>query len=161
MSDEREIACVLVSLHDRQLLLPNVTVAEVVRMQRIQPIGNAPDWLLGATSWRGKVVPVLSAEQVLADRDAAPPPPPSPSCSLLVMNRTRPVEDLEFYALLVRTMPRMIWVASEDIGVIDGPLASAEAARISVGEDEVTVPRLAYFEELVVSNRLTPRRRAS
>ena len=77
------------------------------------------------------------------------------------MNRTRPVEDLEFYALLVRSMPRMIWVASEDIGVIDGPLASAEAARISVGEDEVTVPRLAYFEELVVSNRLTPRRRAS
>ena len=74
MNEEREIACVLVTLHDRQLLLPNVTVAEVVRMQRVQPVGNAPDWLLGVTSWRGRIVPVLSPEHVFAEPgDPAPP----------------------------------------------------------------------------------------
>jgi chemosensory pili system protein ChpC len=156
VSDEREIACVLVALHDRQLLLPNVTVAEVVRMQRIQEVGNAPDWLVGMTSWRGKVVPVLSPEHVLAERGDAAPPPRPPSCSLLVMNRSRPVEGLEFYVMLVRTMPRMLWVAAEDMKVVDGPLGAAEAARLRLGQDEVTVPRLAYFEELVVQNRLTP-----
>lgn len=156
MSDEREIACVLVALHDRQLLLPNVTVAEVVRMQRIQEVGNAPDWLVGMTSWRGKVVPVLSPEHVLASRGDTPPPPRTPSCSLLVMNRSRPVQGMEFYVLLVRAMPRMLWVAAEDLKVVDGPLGAAESAKLRLGQDEVTVPRLAYFEELVVQNRLTP-----
>lgn len=156
MSDEREIACVLVTLHDRQLLLPNVTVAEVVRMQRIQAVGNAPEWLLGMTSWRGKIVPVLSPEHVLAERDDPEPPVRSPSCSLLVMNRSRPIEGVEFYVMLARAMPRMLWVAAEDLQVVDGPLAAAEAAKLRLGQDEVTVPRLAYFEELVVQNRLTP-----
>lgn len=156
MSDEREVACVLVALHDRQLLLPNVTVAEVVRMQRIQAVGNAPDWLVGMTSWRGKVIPVLSPEHVLADRGDPEPPPRTSSCSLLVMNRSRPVEGMEFYVLLVRSLPRMLWVAAEDLTVVDGPLGAAEVAKLRLGRDEVTVPRLAYFEELVVQNRLTP-----
>jgi len=156
VSDVRELACVLVPLHDRLILLPNVTVAEVVRMQRVQPVGNAPDWLVGMTSWRGKVIPVLSPEAVLADPGAPAPPAPSPSCSLLVMNRSRPVDGLEFYVLLVRAMPRMLWVAAEDLGVVDGTLKAGEAARLELGRDEVSVPRLAYFEELVVQNKLTP-----
>ena len=158
VSNERELACVLVALHDRQVLLPNVTVAEVVRMQRIQPVNNAPDWLVGMISWRGKLLPVLSLEAVLADRGDPPPPAASPGCSLLVMNRSRPMDGLEFYAVLVRSMPRMLWVAVEDLAVVDGPLAAAEAARIRVGEDEVTVPRLPYLEELVVQNRLHDRK---
>jgi chemosensory pili system protein ChpC len=161
VTDEREIACVLVALHDRQLLVPNVTVAEVVRMQRIQPVGNAPGWLLGVTQWRGRVVPVLSPESVFGEAGDPEPPAPSPTCSLLVMNRSRPVEGVDFYALMVRAMPRMIWIAAEDLGVVDGPLGGAEAARLRVGQDEVTVPRLPYFEELVIQNRLTTESRTA
>ncbi|MCH2099537.1 MAG: chemotaxis protein CheW [Pseudomonadales bacterium] len=157
MSDTRELACVLVPVHERLLLLPNVTVAEVVRMQRVQPVSNAPPWLVGMTSWRGKVIPVLSPEAVLTDADA--PEPPSPGCSLLVMNRSRPVDGLEFYVLLVRAMPRMLWVAAEDLSVLDGVLGAGEAARLKLGQDAVSVPHLPFFEDLVMQHKLTPGQR--
>ena len=157
MSDVRELACVLVPLRDHYLLLPNVTIAEVVRMQRVQRVDSAPPWLVGMTSWRGKVIPVLSPEAVFADAGVAEPP--SPGCSLLVMNRSRPVDGLEFYVLLVRAMPRMLWVAAEDLRVVGGALKPGEAARLELGQDEVSVPHLPYFEDLVMQNRLTPGRR--
>lgn len=156
MSDPSELACVVARLFDRQLLLPNVTVAEVVRMQRIRPVKTTPDWHLGMLPWRGRILPVLSAERILADSDARVPPLAA-NCAMLVMNRTRNMKGLEFYALLVRGLPRMLWVAPEDIETVDGPLDSGEAGRVMLGEEELVIPRLAYFEEMVVQNRLSPR----
>lgn len=159
MSDAGEIACMLAPIHGRQLLLPGVTVAEVVRMQRIRPVKNTADWLLGLLPWRGLILPVLSVEQVLSDPGESIPAPRA-SNALLIMNRTRALPKLDFYAVLVRALPRMLWVTEEAISGIDGPLAAAEAARVKVADEEAVIPRLAYLEELVLQNRTVPRAHA-
>ncbi|HSG90158.1 MAG TPA: chemotaxis protein CheW [Pseudomonadales bacterium] len=156
MSDADEIACVLVPLHARQLLLPGVTVAEVVRMQRIRPVKTTPDWHLGLVPWRGVIVPVLSIDHMLAEPEDTIPAPRGGN-ALLIMNRTRVMKGLSFYALLVRALPRMLWISAEEMEGIDGPLASLEAGRVLVGQEEAMIPRLAFLEELVLQHRLAPR----
>jgi chemosensory pili system protein ChpC len=156
VSEPAELACVLARLHDRQLLLPNVAVAEVVRMQRIRPVKTTPDWHLGMLPWRGRILPVVSPERIYVEPDTRIPPLTA-NCAMLVMNRTRVMKGLEFYALLVRALPRMLWVASEDLAAVDGPLDAGEAGRVMLGEDEVVIPSLPYLEELVVQHKLTPK----
>lgn len=156
MSDEGELPCALVPVHDRQLLLPGVCVAEVLRMQRIRPVKGLPDWHLGLLPWRGLILPVLSVERVLADADEAIPAPRANN-ALLVMNRTRALPGLGFYAILVRGLPRMLWVTIEDLDDVDGPLAAAAAGRVRVGQDEAVIPRLAWLEELAIQHGKTAR----
>jgi len=141
MTDEVELPCALIPVHGRQLLVPGVSVAEVVRMQRIRPVKGLPDWHLGLLPWRGLVLPVLSVERVLADVGETIPGPRANN-ALLVMNRTRTLPGLGFYAVLVRGLPRMLWVTAEDLEDVDGPLAAGEASRVRVGQDDVTLKYL-------------------
>ena len=156
MTDEVELPCALIPVHGRQLLVPGVSVAEVVRMQRIRPVKGLPDWHLGLLPWRGLVLPVLSVERVLADVGETIPGPRANN-ALLVMNRTRTLPGLGFYAVLVRGLPRMLWVTAEDLEDVDGPLAAGEASRVRVGQDEAVIPRLAYLEELAIQHGKTVR----
>ena len=57
------IACVLAPIAGRQLLVPSVTVAEVIQADELipPPAGAAP-WHQGFISWRGQNVPVIAFE---------------------------------------------------------------------------------------------------
>lgn len=153
MSVDVEVPCILAPIAEDQLLIPNVAVAEVLRGQRARPAEDLPAWCMGHIMWRGVVLPLLIFEQ--ANDSAASPPPPAAGDSVLVMNRTRDLPDLGFYALLCRGAPRLLRVAEEDLDpVADAPLRSAELARVRLGEDEAVVPRLAFLEELVIQYKL-------
>jgi chemotaxis signal transduction protein len=160
MSETEEIACVLVSVRGARLLLPGVTIAEVVKMQRIRPVKTTPAWHLGLLPWRGHILPVLSFEQLL-DPDADVPPPRVHD-AMLVMNRTRPRAEPEFYALLIRGLPRMLWVNDHDLESASASTASAVAMRVQlVGGGEALIPDLTHLEDLVVEHHLVPKARTA
>ena len=160
MNEIEEIACVLVTIRGAHLLLPGVVVAEVLKMQPIRPVATTPDWHPGELSWRGHILPVLSFEQLL-DPDAELPAP-GVNDALLVMNRTRPRAEPEFYALLIRGLPRMLWVNDQDLEPVPGPDDPAIAARVQlVGGDEALIPDLGHLEDLVVEHALVPRARTA
>ena len=156
MSETDEIACVLVPVRGARLLLPGVTVAEVLKVQRIRPVKTTPDWHLGLLPWRGHILPVLSFEQLLDPE--AEVPPPRVNDALLVMNRTRARAEPEFYALLIRGLPRMLWVNDEDLESASDPDVPAIAARVQLaGGGEALIPQLSHLEDLVVEHTLIPK----
>ena len=57
---QRDIRGVLISVSQGRLLLPNASVAEVITFSEPEPVGNAPDWMLGQIRWRGWRLPLLS-----------------------------------------------------------------------------------------------------
>ena len=57
-----ELRGVLLPLRETQLLLPNVTVSEVIGYRLPDPVNNAPGWLLGSVTWRQRKVPIVSFE---------------------------------------------------------------------------------------------------
>ena len=160
MSDTDEIACVLVQVRGARLLLPGVTIAEVLKMQRIRPVQTTPDWHLGLLPWRGRILSVLSFEQLL--EPDAEVRPPRVNDALLVMNRTHSRMEPEFYALLIRGLPRMLWVNDQDLEPAPGPDDPAIAARVQlVGGGDALIADLAHLEDLVVEHALVPKARTA
>ncbi len=56
------IHCLLITLTDETILLPNAAVAEVVSFINPEPLDGSPNWFLGQITWRERLVPLISFE---------------------------------------------------------------------------------------------------
>jgi len=55
-----EIRGVLIQAGNERVLLPNATVAEMMSRVPVQPVSDAPRWLVGEIGWHGWQVPLVS-----------------------------------------------------------------------------------------------------
>ena len=67
-----QVDCLLIPLKDKNLLLPNVTVAEIIPFSHLLTTASSVDWMLGRLDWRGTPVPVVCYEML--NQQAAPAP---------------------------------------------------------------------------------------
>ena len=56
------LPCLLIPVQGSRLVLPNVTVAELIPFQPLEDANDASEWLLGRLEWRGTMIPVISYE---------------------------------------------------------------------------------------------------
>lgn len=143
-----EIDCALIPIHQTNLLVPNVSIAEITPWRRLRPKPDTPSWHLGSLAWRGMQVPVISYE-ILNDAPELVLPPNEPNACLLIMNRSRPSEDLKFYGLAAQALPRLLRIADDDLVQQGAAEHSAEAYRVRLGTESAIVPKLGTIEELV------------
>ncbi|MEA3278756.1 MAG: chemotaxis protein CheW [Pseudomonadota bacterium] len=58
--DATEVRGIVLPVGAADLLLPSAAVAEIVRYRDPTPFSSAPQWLLGAVTWRDHAVPLVS-----------------------------------------------------------------------------------------------------
>lgn len=141
-----ELSCVLIPVGITNLLLPNVSVAEIVPWRRVKNWEGAPEWCLGVLGWRGETLPVIQFEALngrSADAGAG-------RC-LLIMNRARVANGLPFYGLVAEGLPRLIHLTGEDLVNQHVKLGRAEVASVRVGAEPAVIPDLSFIEEQVSS----------
>ena len=109
-----EIAGLLIPLHEKQLLLPNVTVAEIIPYRVPTVIGDHASWLLGQMEWRNIHIPVLSYE-VLNGASI----PSLEGARLAVVNGTGANRTIPFYAILIQGIPKLTHVKEDDIVTVE------------------------------------------
>ena len=145
MHDDRsdEVACVLIPVGGTSLLLPNVTVAEILPWRRIKPVDDTEAWCLGVIGWRGESIPVVDYERFNGGAGTGG----RMGRCLVVMNRTRSKTWSPFYALAADSLPRLVHLCSEDVFAQDDPLGPAETMAVKVGAEETVIPMLARLEE--------------
>lgn len=107
----QDISSLLIPIQGALLLVPNVSVAEIVPMGRIEPIEGAPDWLLGNYLWRDLSVPLVSFEVLKGDAR----PSAGPRSRIVVFNATGVSDDLPFFALMAQDLPRLARVTAEEL----------------------------------------------
>lgn len=134
------LAGLLLPLADRQLLVPNVAVAELIAYQAPRTAEGLPAWYLGQVAWRDLRLPLLSFE---AACDAAVPSGGSPR--IAVLNALGGRDRVKFIALLVQGIPRSVRVG-RDLPRLDVPLAALELDAVRVGEQEARIPDLIALE---------------
>lgn len=110
-----EIDCLLIALKDRQLLLPNSAVAEVVPFSHLLMSDAEANWVLGKLDWRGTLVPAICYE-LLSDQ---PPPEPNPDARFIIVNTFGSTPDIPFYAVLVQGIPRLLHIQDEDLQEVE------------------------------------------
>ena len=141
--DSAEIACVLIPVGGASLLLPNVTVAEILPWRRVKPVEDVEPWCLGVIGWRGESIAVVDYERFNGGQGSGR----RLGRCLVVMNRTRRRDGTAFYALAADNLPRLIHLAPTDVFLQDDPLGPAETMAVRVGTDEAVIPSLERLEE--------------
>ncbi|MGV8918545.1 MAG: chemotaxis protein CheW [Pseudomonas sp.] len=134
----------ILPLGDRNLLLPNVAVAELIDYQDSIADPDAPDWYLGPISWRHRTLPLLCFEATCGSRTRV-----GGRARIVVLNALGGRPNLEFIALLTQGIPRSCKVDSQ-LSYVDVPLAELELAAVQVGDTVARIPDLVGLEELLV-----------
>ena len=137
-----EVASLIIPLHDKQLVLPNVTVAEIIPYRAPTAISDHEGWLLGQLEWRNIHIPVISYELI----NGAGVPPIEGS-RLAVINGTGINRNLPFYAVLIQGIPRLAHITEDDIVSVDamnsGPY---DQMAVSLQGEQAMIPNLELIE---------------
>lgn len=151
MSDSSAILpCVMIPMTDRQLLLPNVSIAEVVDYVDAEAQPNAPAWLVGKLSWRGLDLPVISYDAV---NGGAATLPNSNRGRIAVLNTIGKHHDtLPFLALITQGIPSQARLTENQIVPTEGNSGPADLMVVDVEGHTAYIPNLEYLESLVAEN---------
>ncbi|MDT8383595.1 MAG: chemotaxis protein CheW [Gammaproteobacteria bacterium] len=143
----------LLPLSGMNLVLPNTCIAEVINLQPIEPIADAPQWLLGMTSWRGVNIPVISFEQA----NGADPDAPSRTTRIAVLNSSEAGTELPFYGLLTQGIPKLLAVQKADINSVAKPATKLPLARQQtlINDVAAVIPDQQKIESLLKKQGVT------
>jgi chemosensory pili system protein ChpC len=145
----QEVASLLVPLNDCLLLLPNVSVAEIVPITQVLPVSDAPNWYLGDCIWREQKVPVLSFETLNSD----PKGGTSSRARFAVLNSTGISDDLPFLAIVTQGLPRLARVNEEEIREREGDKKPFELMYVSWAGEDAVIPDVSRMEQALLDYR--------
>ena len=139
----QEVASLLIPMQDHMLLVPNVTVAEIVPPSQVTHVDGAPNWYLGNAVWREQTIPVLSYEVMNGDAKASP----NPRSRFAVFNTTGLHESLPFIAVVTQGLPRLARVNEEEISQReDMDNKPFELMHVTWAGEEAVIPDVTAIE---------------
>lgn len=143
LTKDSEIPCLILPLVDCNLLIPTVTVAEMVSHKPLEKKPDSPDWFLGLFEWRDRKIPVLSYE-VLNGSGLSPL---NAKGRIAVINNTGISEKLPFLAIATQGIPRLSRVAEDDIVEnADKTKRAVDLMQVKVGVEQLVIPDIAALE---------------
>lgn len=147
MNDNTQsLSCVMIPVHGRQLLLPNVSIAEVVDNAGKDANPGAPDWLAGRLDWRGLDLAVISYDAANGGTLAMPG---ESRGRIVVLNRISDASDGQrFLALIAQGIPSQVRISEEQITRLDGDTGPADLMQVDVDGETAWIPNLEYLESL-------------
>lgn len=138
-----EVASLLIPFHEHQLLVPNVTVAEIVPISQIMPVENSPEWYLGNCIWREQTIPVFSYEVMNGEAK----PGFAARSRFAVFNTTGLHESLPFMAFVTQGLPRLARVNEEEISQReDMDNKPFELMHVTWAGEEAIIPNVEALE---------------
>lgn len=146
MSEKPEVlACVLIPVVEGMLLLPNVSIAEIVDFAEPEPSEDAPSWLFGHIVWRGIRLPVISYDRANGGQE----PPENPRKRIVVLNTIGKDHDKQpFLALVIQDIPRQAKLNEADLAPRDEQAGPADLMMVELEGETVRIPNLEYLEQL-------------
>ena len=144
---QRDIRGVMITVGQGRMLLPNASVAEVITFSDPEPVGNAPDWMLGRIRWRGWRLPLVSFSRLAGWSQEAG----QIGAKVVVLKALGGNPRLPYFAVLSQGFPRLVTVANsalvESHGIKDLPIGIH--SMVTLNEDLAAVPDLLSLELLI------------
>ncbi|MCK7544347.1 chemotaxis protein CheW [Marinobacter bryozoorum] len=143
----QNLHCVLIPMQDRQLLLPNVSIAEVVDHDTTLSGSDDQPWLTGYLDWRGQKLPVISYEGANQQQAAQPE---AGRGRIVVLNTIGPDHDrLPFMAIVTRGIPSQARLDAEQVqGQETTDTGPADLMQVDLEGEAAWIPNLEYLESL-------------
>lgn len=142
-----ELRAVLITVAGGRLLLPNVSMAEIITLSDPEPVADAPPWLLGRMRWHGWRVPVLAFGQLAGiAREGG-----QPGSKLVVLKALGGNPKLSYFAVVTQGFPRLVKVERERLQPVldDTPVPLGVRARVRLNDEPALIPDMGMIEMLV------------
>lgn len=149
MSDDNQtLACIMIPVVGRQLLLPNVSLAEVVDFSPdINTDAGAPAWFAGYLEWRGLRLPVISYDAASGGQLAQPD---NRRGRVVIINSiVEEHREQPFIALMTQGIPSQNRISQSQIQRLDSVVGVADLMEVDVDGEHAWIPNLEYLESLV------------
>ncbi len=147
-SDSIGVRGVLLPLLSGQLLLPNVSVSEIVGYQEPEPFpDHYPDWMLGQLAWRRQPIPLISYEHLLGfSLERVENRARVAICCTLNGNVERP-----YIGILLKSVPRLARVSEETVIPINDTddVNEMVAQRVRINGQDAWIPDLDALESAI------------
>ena len=150
MATSSVLGSVLIPLHNKALLLPSVSMAELIPFRKPSPSEKTPNWHLGSVSWRGVSIPLISFEVLnggVANADFS-------QARIAVFNNVGSSGKLPFFGVVTQGIPRSLKLVKEDITKGATKLGPAEAAIVTVRDEEASIPNIDFIENEIVKAKI-------
>lgn len=139
----QEISTLLLPIVNRALLVPNVSVAEILDFNHTDEIDDVPTWFLGLMKWRTLSVPIISFEalndQPFFNR--------SEQSRVAIFNGLSGSSDLPFWGLVTQGTPRQMKLLPSDLQENSNvEMGIAEVMPVYIGSEQARIPNLDYVE---------------
>lgn len=143
-----ELATLLIPMNGKQLILPNVTVAEVIPYIEPDARDDAPSWFLGTFPWRNLAIPIVSFEAL----NEEPFISQSANRRIAVLNGVADGQRLPFCAMVAAGMPRLMRVMADEISVDDeAETGPCEVGRVIVNGEHAVIPNVDFIQQRVLT----------
>ncbi len=138
------LATLLIPLHEKQLVLPNVSVAEIIPFMDPKEIENSPDWFLGHIMWRDVSVPLISFELINGDAAGSS----SRTRRIAVLNGLLEGEEMPFCGIVIDGVPRLMRIIPSEIALEESTsLGPSELSNVLVSGEKASIPDIDYFQK--------------
>jgi chemosensory pili system protein ChpC len=145
-----DISSMLLPVQGGFLLLPGVSVAEIVKYAMHEPSqdDDCPGWFLGHFEWRNLQVPLVCYEAFNGTGNFAL----SSSPKIAVINNTGLNHQLDFFGVLLRGTPHLVRVTPEEIlDDQDKELNPGEKLHVTIAaEEDVVIPDMVALEQGII-----------
>lgn len=138
------VPSLMIPLATDTLLLPTVTVAEIVSPTTPEAVPDSPDWLLGYIHWRDQRVPLMSVELLSGGAMAQP----RATSRVVILNNTGVSQDLPFIAIVADGIPKLAHVAAEDLSISDNSPGAFQNMRVILNGEEAVIPEVSSLERV-------------
>ncbi|MDR9426130.1 MAG: chemotaxis protein CheW [Marinobacter sp.] len=144
--NSQSLQCVMIPVSDRQLLLPNVSIAEVVDFDSTEAGTNTPDWLIGFLDWRGLKLPVISYDAANGGELIVPG---DNRGRIIVLNTIGPAHQTSpFMAMITQGIPSQAHLEEDQLHKLDAETGPADLMQVEVDGEIAWIPDLEYLESM-------------
>ena len=120
MADDPQILkCLILTLLNENVILPDALVAEIVSVKEIKESENTASWYLGDMNWRGAEIPLLSYEAA-GGEEVSKVNLNTQAVVLYAVGRGDEVKEFPYLALVMSGVPHISRFTREQISVDEG-----------------------------------------
>ncbi len=142
------LPCLLIPVQGGRLVIPNVTVAELIPYQAPEPTNSPQEWLIGRLEWRGTLIPVVSYEKFCGYPLGAH----SQDVRIAVVNAPNGEQGaLRFFGLVVQGIPSLVKL--EDAAIKENPNVETipgQAMAVTLETGHGIIPDLDAIEAAII-----------
>jgi chemotaxis signal transduction protein len=146
------IACLLISVTGRQLLLPEITVVDVLPGDALMPSpAGSADWRLGVVAMRDNSVPVVAFEGLNGQ------PMPHDYKHIAIIGGISSQRELPYYGIGIQGDPRHVKVRIVELEDLDSAVTGpVEFLQVRYAGELAVIPDLDALEARLLKSQRNP-----